>query len=365
MDKQPQKQKKSILDIELPFGRVNLTQKALFAKHLSVALKSGLSITESLDIAQDSASGKLKRTLAKILKSVQSGSSLAVSFARYPKVFSGLFIGVTAAGEASGTMVENLENIAQQLGKEKELLSKIKGAMLYPIVVLVAAFLLGLAMAFLVLPKITPLFEGFKMELPFTTRALIWFSHFIQDHGLPFFIGLIIFVGLIIWLIRQKFSHPVTHWILLKLPVIKKISHNTNIARFCRTLGTLLKSGLTIDESLEITKDTVGNYYYQSVLRAMGQRVSKGSKLSDNLSQFEGFFPIIVVKMIKVGEESGTLEESLMYLADFYEAEVDAATKSLSTVIEPALLIFIGLIVAFLALSIITPIYEITGNVKR
>lgn len=358
-------QKKNILDLDISFGRVSLVQKALFAKHLSVALKAGLPIIESLEIARDSTTGKLKKTLSKVLEAVKSGSSVSKAFNRYPKVFSGLFIGVTSAGEASGTLVENLENISIQLEKEKDLLSKIKGAMLYPIVVLGAAFILGLTMAFLVLPKITPLFEGLKMNLPFTTRALIWFSNFIQNNGLIFFISIVFFVVFLIWLVRQKFSRPITHYLLLKSPVVKKISRNTNIARFCRTLGTLLKSGLTIDQSLEITKNTVGNYYYKKVLEQIVPRIGKGGKLSENLDQFSNLFPIIVTKMIKVGEESGSLEEALFYLADFYEVEVNNATKSLSTIIEPVLLIIIGLVVAFLALSIITPIYEITGNIKR
>jgi len=364
MPKQP-KEKKSLLEIEVPLGGVSLIQKAFFAKHLAVMLKSGLSIVEALNIAQDSTRGKLKKVLGGIMKSVRAGRSLSDSFSNYPKVFSGLFINATYAGEQSGTLEENLGHVAEQLEKEKELVSKVKGAMLYPIVVLAAAFILGLAMAFLVLPKIVPLFEGLKMDLPITTRALIKFSHLIQDYGLVFFLGIIIFIALIIWLAKQKFSRPVTHWLLLNTPIIKRITRNVNLARFCRILGTLIKSGINIDEAMEIASKTVGNYYYQRCLAKVSKRIGKGTKLSDNLAEFEKFFPLIVIKMIKVGEESGKLEDTLLYLASFYEAEVDTATKTLATAIEPVLLIFIGLVVAFLALSIITPIYNITGGVSR
>ncbi len=357
--------KKSLLKREFSIGKVKLEQKALFAKHLSVMLKSGLPITESLSIAAESAQGKLKKVLEGVFTSVESGNSLSSSFARYPKVFSELFVSATEAGELSGTLEENLEGLAQQLQKEKELSEKIKGAMLYPIVVLSAAFLLGLAMAFFILPKITPLFEGLKMDLPFTTRALIAGSNFIQNHGTIFLISLFAFIAFMSWLLKQKFMHPITHKLFLKLPILRNLTKNTNIARFCRSLGTLLKSGLTIDEALDISKHTLGNHYYRNALEKVSTHVGTGTKLSVNLSGFDKLFPVMVTRMVRVGEESGKLEDTLLYLADFYEVEVETDTKSLSTVIEPILLIIIGLVVGFLALSIITPIYNITGGVTK
>lgn len=367
MPKKPEvkRPKKSLFKIDFDIGRVNLTQRALFAKNLSVMLKAGLVITEALSIAIDSTQGRLKRTLKAILKSVESGQSLSSSFANYPKVFPAFFVSATYAGESSGNLDKNLENLAFQLEKDKELMAKVKGAMIYPIVVLSAAFCLGLAMAFFVLPKITPLFEGMKMELPFTTRVLIWLSHFIQDYGTALFFSLIFLVVFMIWLFRQSFIKPITHWLFLNLPIIKKVSVNTNLARFSRTLGMLLESGLNIDEALKITQDTVDNYHYKKALTIISQRIGKGSKLSDNLKNFEKFFPNMVIKMVRVGEESGELENILKYLADFYDIEVDTATKSLATAIEPILLMGMGLVVGFLALSIITPIYNITGGINK
>jgi len=365
MMKKTQQPKKSILDFDISIGKVSLTQKALFAKHLSVMLKAGLPISESLGIAMDSNTGKFKKILSGVLKSVEAGHSLSESFARYPSTFSGLFISATFAGESSGTLEENLVNVAEQLEKEKELTSKIKGAMLYPAVVMSAAFVLGLSMAFLVLPKITPLFEGLKIDLPVTTKVLIWVSHFIQDYSLGLFVGIVALTILVLWLVRQKFMKPFIHFSLLRLPVVNKISYNTNLARFCRTLGTLLKSGLNIDEALEISHTTLGNFYYQRAVKNISARIGKGTKLSNNLKHYPDLFPTMVIRMVRVGEESGKLEDTLLYLAHFYEVEVDNSTKSLSTVIEPILLIVIGLVVGFLALSIITPIYQITGNVRR
>jgi len=357
--------KKSALAMDISFGSANLAQKALFARHMAMMLDSGLTIVEALAIAQDSAQGVLKKTLKKVRKSVESGQPLSVAFSRHPKTFSGLFVSATEAGEASGTLPGNLDNIATQLEKEKELVSKVKGAMLYPSVVMVAAFLLGSAMTFVVLPKITPLFKGLKMELPFTTRALIWLADTLQAHGKLIFPLFLFSVFFLVWLVRRKFMHPFTHKALLHFPIIKHIIRNANIARFCRVLGTLLKSGLNIDEAVAITKKTLANYYYASAVTAVGERIGKGAKLSENLMQYSHLFPVMVTRMVRVGEESGKLDETLEYLAKFYELEVDAATKNLSTAIEPLLLLFIGLVVGFLALSIITPIYSITGGIRK
>ena len=357
--------KKSLLAVDISIGRVGLVQKAIFAKHLAVMLKSGLTITEALDIAIESSEGKLKKVVKGIKKSVKSGQSLSIALARYPKVFSGLFINSVKAGESSGTLEENLNGVAEHLEGQKELIAKVKGAMIYPVVVLIASFFLGIGLTFLVLPKITPLFEGLNVELPFTTRALIWFSHFVQDHSLVLFVSIVGVTVFLLWFVKQKFSKPITHWFLLKMPIIKDIVYKSNLVTFSKTLGLLLRSGLNIDEALDITKETLGNYYYRRSLINVSKRVDKGFVLSDNLRDYWHLYPTVVVEMVRVGEESGNLEETLLYLADFYEVEVDSATKSLSTAIEPILLILIGFVVGFLALSIITPIYNITGNIRR
>ncbi|MEK7576415.1 MAG: type II secretion system F family protein [Patescibacteria group bacterium] len=355
----------SVFSKELSIGGVGLADRALFAKHLAVMLKSGVPITEALSTAADAASGKLKNTISTILVAVESGRPLSAAFSDHPKIFSGLFVQATYAGETSGTLVENLENVATQLEKEKELVTKIQGALLYPAIILVATFILGLAMAFLVLPKITLLFEGLHTKLPLTTRMLISFSQYIELHGTQLVIEILIGVGAFMWVVRQKFSRPVTNFMTLHTLIIKKMTRASNLARFSRTLGTLLKSGIGIGEALDITQNAVGNYYYQRAIGEAALRVSKGEKLAESLSDFGKLFPKIVTRMIKVGEESGRLEDTLFYLADFYEVEVDSSAKSLSTAIEPVLLLVIGLIVGGLALSIITPIYEITGNIHR
>lgn len=362
---QEKEKAKGILDADLSLGGVSLTDKAMFAKNLSLMLKSGLTIAEGLDTLESQATGKLRKVISNILRSIQSGTSLSDSMAKYPKIFSRFFINTVLVGESSGTLESNLENIAVQLQKDKELVTKVKGAMIYPVIILCAATVLGIGLAFFVLPKITPLFEGLRVQLPASTRFLIWFSKIIQKQGTPLLLGILAGGGLLIWLCRQKFSQPVTHYLLLHTPIVKKISINSNLATFCRTAGTLLKSGINIDEAFNITRDTINNYYYRKSLTDISMRIGHGSTIAESLRKYEKMYPTLIVNMVKVGENSGNLETTFFHMADFYELEVDHATKNLATVIEPVMLVFIGIVVGGLALSIISPIYQITGNVSR
>lgn len=360
-----EKEKKGFLDFDLSFGNVNLEKKALFAKHLSVLLKSGLTIAESLEIIANQATGRFKKTLYKILVSIEAGNALSSSFARYPKIFTEIFVNTTLAGEKSGNIDNNFDNLSIKLKKDKELIAKIKGALFYPVIVLIASIALGISVTFLVLPKIVPLFQGFDTELPITTQILISFSNFVQQNRIKIILFLIVFFSSFVWALKQKFAKPYFDYTLIKMPIIKKIIVNANITNFCRTLGMLLKSGLNIDEALSITKETMGNYYYKTSLISVYEKVIQGGKLSDGLKAHPNLYPQMLVSMVMVGENSSRLDETLLYLADMFEEEVDLATKSLSQAIEPILLLGIGVGVGVLALSIITPIYEITGKIQK
>ena len=353
------------LNQDLSFGRVNLTQKAILAKHLALMLNSGLTLTEALTVAIDSAGGVLKTVLKRVAQAVESGTTFSAALAAHPKIFSGVFISAVYAGERSGNLATNLVNLSRALEKERALLAKVKGAMVYPIIVLVAAVLLGLGIAFFILPKITPLFKGLQIDLPWTTRVLIRGADFLDQYGLIFGLALAIGVIFLWWLARQRFAAPVTHWLILRLPVFGRLATNLNLARLAGTLSLLLKSGVSIDETFLIAELTLGNFYYRRALRRAASDIGRGLKLSASLEQFPKFFPLLFTRLARVGEVSGKFEDTFFYLADFYEDEVDSAAKSLATALEPLLLLFIGLVVAGLALSIITPIYELTGNIKR
>jgi len=357
--------KPGVLDTDLGFSHISLLQKMLFAKHLAVMLKSGIAITDGLRLLYGSSQGKFKQIIGEIYTSVKSGQSLANALSHYPNIFSSFFHGSVLAGEASGNLEINLDNIASQLKKDKDLTDKIKGALFYPIIVLVAAGGMGLFVSFYILPKITPLLSGLRVDLPLATRMLIKMSALSQSLGGYLLLIIICFFAFGLYLMRQKWSQPFFHRLWLSVPVIGKLIRYINLSRFSLNLAILLKSGLTITEALKLTSDSLTNYYYRQALVNVKQGVDKGSKLSANLNNFPDYFPEIAVRMIKIGEESGRLEETLFYLAEFYETEVDNATKNLSTAIEPVLLITIGLVVGFLAIAIITPIYSITGGVTR
>ncbi|MEK7610222.1 MAG: type II secretion system F family protein [Patescibacteria group bacterium] len=351
-------------NIDISWGRVSLTDRALLAKQLSVMLESGLVLSEALKTAEVAAAGALKPVVAGLLRAVDSGRSLSDALAEHPRIFSGLFASAVFAGENSGTLPENLKNVSRALERERDFRSKVRGAMIYPTIVLIATFILGLALSFFVLPKITPLFEGLAVELPLTTRWLIAFSNFVQAHGLATVIGLAAGLAALSYLARARWMEPLTHRLWLRLPIVGRLEREANLARLAGTLGSLLKSGVPIDQALGIVERALGNYVYRRALARAAAMVGRGDKLSSGLME-RRLFPPIFVSLIGVGEESGKFEETLQYLSEFYEAELDKTTKSLATAIEPALLLVIGLVVAVFALSIITPIYEITGNVKR
>jgi len=218
--KKETQKKRSVLSTQISIGGVSLTQKTLLSRHLAIMLRSGLPITEALEITEESAEGKLRKVLASIVKSVRSGRSLSDSFGDHPKVFPGILVNAIKAGEVSGTLAENLENVSTQLEKEKQLVAKIKGAMIYPIIVLVATFGLGMVLSFFILPKITPLFKGLNVDLPATTRGLIWFSNVIDLYGIQLFLGAIGGAIFILWLLRAKFMQPITHMLLIKVPIV-------------------------------------------------------------------------------------------------------------------------------------------------
>ena len=349
--------------INISLGRISLKDKILFAKQLSAMLSAGLTITEALDILRDQVRGKFKTILKAVQQTVLAGNSLSSALKNFSMHFEAAFIAAIASGETAGRLTENLEYLGLQLERQKEVRDKIRSAMYYPAIILGLSVILGIVLTFLVLPRITPIFAGLKIDLPATTRLLIWISEQVENHGgllLLFIFGITIGFG---WLIRQRFIRPLSHAVYLHFPVIGAITRNRNLATFNRTLGTMLQSGLNIDEALKMTASTLSNYYYRREVRDIATKIVMGKKISTLLKTKPRYFPRLTVSLIKVGEASGRLEEELNSLAKMYEAEMDQTAKKLTVAVEPILLIGIGLVVGVLALSIITPIYTITGNI--
>lgn len=348
--------------------RVGALDRVLMAKHLATLIRSGIPLDESLEIlAEEASTARLRKVILAVRKRVEAGATLYESLAGFPSIFNALFVQMVRVGEESGTLEENLRYVAEQLEHDYDIRQKVKGAAAYPILVLVLAFVMGGAMSFFILPRLVPLFESLGVELPLPTRIVLAVSIFFVKYGTVFFVGAALgLLGLRV-LLRTPAVRPYWHNVLLRIPTVGRIVLDLNMARFTRTLGILLRSGLPIVDALRITEETTVNWVYRDLVDRAANEVERGVPLSEammGVTVNRKVLPVIVPRMIGVGERTGTMDEALINLAEFYEKEVDGATKTMSTIIEPLLIIVIGLVVALIAIAIISPIYQLTGEVR-
>lgn len=343
------------------FVRLPLKEKILFVNHLSIAVRSGMTLTQGLNMIKiQTRSRSFKKVLDIIIADVESGTFLSASLERFKKTFGNLFINVVRVGEASGTLAENLKYLSDEMKKSYEIQKKIRGAMIYPMVVFVAAILISVGLVVFVVPKFVAVFAQQKAALPGPTLLLINISNFLINqwmYALGILIAIILFFRL---LLRLHFTHYYIHRTLLSLPIIGTIMVKFNMASITRILALLLNSGVKIVEAITITADTNDNLVYKKALEVSADYSKRGEYLSKYFATRNDLFPLIVTNMIAIGENTGNLVENLRYLAGFYEEEVDDFSKNLSSIIEPFMLVILGGIVCFIALSIILPIYQLT-----
>ncbi|MDD5083951.1 MAG: type II secretion system F family protein [Candidatus Moranbacteria bacterium] len=349
------------------FSRASFLDILLFTKHLSVMVKSGITVAESVkSLKHQAKTGAFKRILDQVSADIENGDPLAKALAKYPQAFSHFYINLIAIGEESGVLQENLDFLSKQLSKEYALRKKVQGVLLYPAIVLTAAFVISALVSIFVLPKLVNLFESFDVVLPLSTRILLSIAHVMQSHGVIIFVTILaasIFFRVLAFVpqIRKWY-----HWLFLSMPIIGPFLRNVYISSSCRDLGMMLQAGLSITRALRVEYDTINNLVFKEYVKSLQLSIARGGTLSGEL--LTGNFskiPPLVSKMIEVGEGTGKLEESLLYLGDFFEEEIDNTSKNFSTVLEPILLLCIGLVVAFVALAIISPIYSLTGSVHR
>lgn len=336
----------------------------LLIKQLHAAMRAGYNIAQALDIAMTQSKGRLGQILLEAMDDVKKGAYLHEALGKHEKYFPPLFINLIKTGELSGSLKENLKRLAAIIEREQDFRQKFRSAMIYPIFVLVAIVGLGLAIAIFVLPNLLPLFKSLDVELPLSTQVLLWFAELFDQYGLAIFVSTITAVVALAVLARRRFSRPVTHWLLLKTPLIGKLVRQLVMARFGRALASLLRSGIPIDESLKVTATVITNYYYQRIIKSILPHLQKGQTLAGALERHSQFFDDIFIKLLALGESTAGLEESCDNVAEYFEGEVDESMKNLTVALEPLLIIFVGVIVAFVALSIIGPIYKITGSIR-
>lgn len=349
------------------FKRVSIVDKLLFTRHLAMMLKSGIPISEAMYINyQQTSSQYFKTVLAGMEKDIKNGQTLYKSAIKYPKVFDQVYLNLIRIGEQSGKLEDNLTYLAVQQRKNYEFQKKIQGALMYPGLILATAAVVGAGISFFVMPKLVDLFESMDVELPLATKILLFIANITKTYNILLLIAAITIVILFRFIITRPSIKPYWHFFLLSIPKVGNFLQNIELAMICRNLGIMMQSGLLITSALEILLDSTSNSIYKDILKKILYQIDKGRSVEDSLERIHSkFIPLIMIKMIGVGEKSGKMDESLIYLGEFFEEEVDNTAKNLSTILEPVILIGIGLVVAFIALAIISPIYQLTGSISK
>jgi len=346
------------------FGGVSLTEKMMFTRNLQVMIAAGLSLPKSLEtLSAQTKNKKFKKALFEIKEEITKGENFSESLKKYPEIFSELFQSMIKVGEESGTMEQVLEVLTRQMERENELKSKIKGALMYPAVIIFAMIAIGILMLIMVVPKLAETFEELEIELPLTTQVVIFLGTSLAEKWF-IIIPVTFLIFFLFWLsLKTERVKRIMDNLFLKFPIISPLIKKTNSAYTVRTLGSLIAGGVPIVRSLKIVSETLGNIYYKNAILEAAEKVKKGERLSESLAVYQDIYPPIVFQMIKVGEETGETSKILQKLADFFEEEVGNATKNITSIIEPILMLIIGAVIGFFAISMVQPMYSMLGAI--
>lgn len=347
------------------FERVPVQEKINFARHLSLIVQSGVPLLEGLRILKKQTESKaLAKILENTIADVNNGKFLADSLAKHKGVFGDFFISIIRVGESSGTLALNLTYLAQEMEKAKDLQGKVRSALVYPVVILVATLAIVSVLIFVVFPKVLPIFSTMKVALPLTTRILIAVTNFLFDYGWFVAFGVIaLFIVFRLLLAKVPVFHMFFDRLMLFVPVVSNLVVAVGMANMTRVLGILLKGGVKIVDAVNVTSATFTNLVYRKALQNAAEELRKGSQIGTYMSSNPRLFPPLMASLVNIAENTGNLEENLAYLAEYYTKQADSTINNLTTILEPFLLLFMGLLVGFIALSIITPIYQITSTI--
>jgi type IV pilus assembly protein PilC len=344
-------------------GRVPAQLVAIFTRQFSVMIDAGLPLVQCLEILGSQQENKtMKRALIQIRQDVESGSNLADSMRKHPKIFNDLYTNMVAAGEAGGILDTILQRLAQYIEKSVKLNSQVKSAMIYPVAVISIAVIVVMVILWKVIPVFAALFKGLGAELPMPTVIVIHLSNFIADFW--WLIGLVV-GGTIFFLRRYHDTYKgkrVLDGLLLRTPILGLLLRKIAVARFCRTLSTLTASGVPILDGLQITARTAGNSIIEDAIMATRKSVEEGKTISEPLAD-TNVFPSMVVQMIAVGEQTGALDTMLSKIADFYEDEVDIAVAGLMKLLEPVLIAFLGVAIGGIVIAMYMPMFSLIGQI--
>ena len=343
-------------------NKVKTQEKINFARNLGSMITAGLAMSRALSVMERQTKNKaMKDILISLQKDVSEGKTLSTAMSNYKNVFSPLFISMVSAGEQSGNLAESLKIVGLQMDKNYALQRRVKGAMMYPSIILIAMILIAILMLTYIVPTLMKTFTELKLDLPLSTKFVLFTSNMVRDHGLVVFLVIAVIIGaLVVWSKRAS-GKNVIHYAILKIPVIGGIIKEVNAARTARTLSSLLNSGVDVVESVRITKDVIQNVHYKEILERAGEAIKKGDPISKIFTENEKLYPLFLGEMMNVGEETGKIGEMLIGVAVFYEDDVEQKTKDMSTIIEPFLMVFIGAAVGFFAVAMISPMYSLVN----
>ncbi|MFA5737081.1 MAG: type II secretion system F family protein [Candidatus Paceibacterota bacterium] len=347
------------------FGRIKMKDKIVFASNLSAMISAGLSLLRSLEVMERQTFNKrFKKIIHDIGERVGRGETLSDSLAFYPKVFPEVFVAMVSTAEESGKLPEALKSVSEQLTKSYDLRRKIKGAMIYPSVIVSVMLIIGILMMIFLVPTLTATFRELNVDLPLSTKILVSVSDFMAGH-IILVVLLMIALGIgLVSLWQSKQGRAWLDTISLRLPLVGDLTRQSNSATIMRTVSSLVSSGVSMIRTIEITERVVQNHHYKAVMKEAIEKVQKGITLSAVFEAHQNLFPAFVEEVSAVGEETGKLPEMLLRGAIFYEEEIDQVTKNLSTIIEPVLMVVIGVAVGFFAISIIGPMYSLSSAIS-
>ncbi len=345
-------------------ARIDLRDKILFARNLATMIQAGLPLSRALQIfLKQTQNAKFREVLTSIIDDINKGMALSDALAKYDDIFPQVFISMVRAGEESGGLVEALNTVGGQMEKTYMLKKKVKGAMIYPAVVLTVMIAVGVLMMIYVVPGLSASFKEVNMELPLLTKIIVAISDYLQNEIILTLAYVAMAGGAFWWYQGTPYGARSIDWTAVRVPVFGKLIKEFNTALVTRTLSSLISAGVDIVHVLDITRDVVGNQFYKDTLNIAKENVQKGVPLSRVFMDHPEIYPIMMGDMMEVGEETGQLSGMLLKIALFYEEEVDQATENMSKLIEPLLMVVIAIFVGIFAIGMITPMYTLMTSI--
>ena len=354
---------RGILNLSITSG-IKVQDKITFARNLGAMVQAGLSVSRALSVIERQSKNKqFKSIIVKLNEDISKGTRLSDSMKNFPKMFSPLFVSMVRVGEESGTLADAMKVVAVQMDRSYALSRRIRGALMYPGVILVVMSIIAVIMLTYIVPTLIGTFSGMNVKLPATTMVLVNLSDLLRHHGL--LVAASIIVGLTIFHYWHKTpkGKSVVDYMVLKIPVLGPVVKEVNTARTARTMASLISSGVDIVESVVITTDVLQNVHYKRILLKAQESIKKGEPLSKVFTENDTFYPTFIAEMMSVGEETGKMGEMLLNVAVFYEDSVEQSTKDLSTIIEPVMMVMIGGAVGYFAVAMISPMYSLANSI--